>query len=88
MIIINKKRFIMSLSILLLIIISILNFSFAETKTIVEDYTVSAGETLWSIALNHKAKNQDVRDYIYQLRKINNLDNCIIYPNQIIKIIK
>lgn len=53
-----------------------------------EEYVVSTGETLWSIASENKKDGQDVREYIYELRKLNELDNCIIYPNQVIKILK
>ena len=53
-----------------------------------EEYVVSTGETLWSIASENKKEGQDVREYIYELRKLNNLDDCIIYPNQVIKILK
>ena len=53
-----------------------------------EEYVVSTGETLWSIASENKKDGQDVREYIYELRKLNELDDCMIYPNQVIKILK
>lgn len=86
--IINKRRFITSILIFTLAIISVLNFCFAKAEVETENYVVSAGETLWSIASENKKDGQDVREYIYELRTINNLDDCIIYPNQVIKIIK
>lgn len=86
--IINKRRFITSVLIFILGIISVLNFCFAKAEIETEDYVVSTGETLWSIASENKKDGQDIREYIYELRKINNLDNCVIYPNQVIKIIK
>ena len=55
---------------------------------IYEEYTVSAGETLWSIASEHKNNNKDIREYIYELQELNNIKDCMIYPNQTIKIIK
>ena len=54
----------------------------------IENITVSAGDTLWSIACEYKKDEQDVRDYIYELRKLNNLTDCTIYPGQEIQIIK
>ncbi len=84
----NKKRFILSLLILLVIIFSAFNFCLAENKEImIEEYSVQAGDTLWSIATEYKNRNQDIREYIYNLQELNNID-CIIYPGQIIKIIK
>lgn len=58
-----------------------------EVKAVnTEDYTVSAGETLWSIACENA--DSDVRKYIYELRELNNLEDCTIYPGEVIKIIK
>lgn len=84
----SKKRFVISMSILLAII-SIFNLCFAKTeKYETEEYVVQDGDTLWSIAEEFKNNNQDIRDYIYDLRNLNNLDDCIIYPAQTIKVIK
>ena len=86
--IVNKKRFITVITILIITLISIFNLSFAKAKVGTEDYVVSTGDTLWSIASEHKKSGQDVREYIYELRQLNNLDDCIIYPGQVLKIIK
>lgn len=86
--IVNKKRFITVITILSIMLISIFNLSFAKTKVETENITVSAGDTLWSIACEYKKSGQDVRQYIYELRQLNNLNDCVIYPGQVLKIIK
>ena len=86
MIIVNKKRFITFITIILLILISLFNLCFAKSEVITEDYVVAAGDTIWSIACDNT--KGDIRQYIYKLRKINNLNDCMIYPSQTIKIIK
>ena len=86
--IVNKKRFITSITILMIILIALLNKCVAHKSIKTENYMVSAGDTLWSISCEYKKSGQDVRAYIYELRQINNLDDCTIYPNQVIKIIK
>ena len=86
--IVNKKRFISSISIMIILIISIFN-CVSATKTVeYQEYTVTQGDTLWSIASENKRAGQDIREYIYELREINNMNDCILYPNQIITIIK
>lgn len=86
--IVNKRRFITSIVIMFALLISIFNLCLAKEEVVTEDYVVSAGETLWSIASKNKKIGQDVREYIYELREINNMNDCLIYPNQVIKIIK
>lgn len=84
----NKRRFITSIVIMVALLISIFNLCFAKQEVVTEEYVVSAGETLWSIASENKKAGQDIRQYIYELREINNMNDCLIYPNQVIKIIK
>lgn len=87
--IVNKKRFILVIMILIILVITLFSHCSAMPKNNeIESITVSAGDTLWSIASEHKKSGQDVREYLYELRKLNNLENCIIYPGQKIKIIK
>lgn len=84
--IVNKKKFITFIIANLMILISFFNVCLAKTETVTEDYTVAAGDTLWSIACENA--ETDIREYIYELREINNLNDCMIYPGQTIKIIK
>lgn len=84
--IVNMKRFILVMGVIIFTLISGAKGARAEENVITEDYVVSAGETLWSIACENA--DGDVREYIYELREINNLKDCTIYPNQTIKIIK
>ena len=86
--IVNKKRFITSITILMIILIALLNKCVAHKSIKTENYMVSAGDTLWSISCEYKKSGQDVRSYLYELRKLNELNDCIIYPGQVIKIIK
>lgn len=86
--IVNKKRFISFISITMILIISIFNCVSAIKTVEYQEYTVVQGDTLWSIASENKKTGQDIREYIYELREINNMNDCLIYPNQTITIIK
>lgn len=86
--IVNKKRFIASITILMIILIALLNKCVAYKSIKTENYMVSAGDTLWSISCEYKKTGQDVRSYLYELRELNELNDCIIYPGQVIQIIK
>lgn len=81
--IVNKKKFIRSIIILVgLIILTLLGINNTYSKTEIsykEDYILK-GDTLWSIAENERNtneyyKNKDIREVMYEIRKINNLQN-------------
>ena len=54
----NKVKFIRSIAILVFLLIALFNISIAKTNSEAEiiDYTISKGETLWSIAGEYKEK--------------------------------
>ncbi|WDC83945.1 LysM peptidoglycan-binding domain-containing protein [Caloramator sp. mosi_1] len=54
--------------------------------TTYEEIVVNKGDTLWKISIKHTPKDKDVRKTIYEIRKINNLNDCIIYPGQVLKV--
>jgi hypothetical protein len=81
--IVNKKKFIRSLTILVgLIILLLLGITNTYSKTEIsykEDYILK-GDTLWSIAENEISKNEyykdkDIREVIYEIKRINNIQN-------------
>lgn len=90
--IVNKRKFLKSIFTLIFIIIisfmclnSIFDKEELTTKEI--QYTVSKGERLWDIAEQYKRPDQDIREYIYEIKKINNMENSTIYENQELTII-
>jgi hypothetical protein len=76
----NKARFILSLAFLFVVLLtivystSVLGYKQQEYKKIL----VREGNTLWSIACEHY-KGTDIRKYIYELKKINNLTDSTIF---------
>lgn len=91
--VVNRKKFVKS--ILTIVFIFVLGFMVinsvlasnetVETKEI--EYVVCKGDTLWKIADKYKLDNQDPREYIYEVKKINNMTSASIYEGQIIKIL-
>lgn len=82
----NKFKFIRSTTILILIILGIFCISISKEKTEYIDYTVGRGETLWSIAADHT--DGDIRDYIYEIKNINNMTTSELLEGQTIKLLK
>ncbi len=81
--IVNKSKFIRSLIILgVLIILILLGMTNTYSKTEIaykEDYILN-GDTLWSVAeeqthTNEYYKNKDIREVIYEIKKINNIES-------------
>lgn len=90
--IVNKKRFtnaIGMLAIIIFLIIILIN-TFKNQPKYIETYKtvyIYENETLWSIAEEYKKPNQDIRDYIYEIRKLNNMESAAIYEGQELTII-
>lgn len=82
--IVDKKKFVRMI-ILIIGIISIsficfsnISFSKGEVKT--KTIYVSSGDTLWTIAEyeqenNTYYDNKDIREIVYEIKKLNNIDN-------------
>lgn len=81
--IVNFPRFIIAMSIFACILSFIISMAtnkvFSASPVEYETIVVSAGDTLWSIALDIEG---DVKANIYDIKKINKLNNPIIYEGQ------
>ena len=86
--IVNKKKFIRTTIILLAIIIALLSKVIAKEEEELAEYTITTGDTLWTIAQENKQEGEDTREYVYKIQKINNLFNQGLSEGQVIKIIK
>lgn len=84
MIIKNKFKFIISVTIIVFLLITLFSTSIAKTNTEAEtiSYTVCKGDSLWTIAKEYKVDNKDIRQYIYELKKLNNITTSNIYEGQ------
>lgn len=92
--IVNKRKFIKNISILVLVLISLTIFSkntYSKVEiTYREDYIYS-GDTLWTISKNEIEnnkyfKNKDIRQVINELKNINNLSESSLEVGKKIKI--
>ena len=93
--IVNLRKFTRSIIVLLFLILGVsiifakstLSYKQLEYKSIYVDY----GDTLWKIAEEQKESNEyykkkDIRDIIYDIKKLNNLTSSDIYVAQELKI--
>lgn len=90
--IVNKKRFtttITTLAMIIFLIIILINTVTNKPKYTEKYKTIyiSEHETLWSIAEEYKKPGQDIREYIYEIRKLNNMESAAIYEGQELTII-
>ena len=54
-----------------------------QNRDIAEIY-INEGDTLWGIAQQYKPNFMDIREYIHEIQKLNNLDN--LYAGDVIQI--
>lgn len=93
--IVNFKRFsmfVIGVILMIVLFISIFNTkSLSRTEIDYIEFTVSSNDTLWKIANivkenNINYNNKDVREIIFEIKKINNLTDSSLYNNQVITI--
>lgn len=84
----NKFKFIRSLAILLIILYAIFSNVIAKEERQVIQYTVSKNDTIWSVAKQYKGENEDIREYVYEIQKMNNMFNSVLTEGQVVDILK
>ncbi|OPX43716.1 cell division suppressor protein YneA [Ruminiclostridium hungatei] len=76
----NRARFftfLFSVSLIAFIIVYTASVSgYAEPSY--QKVTVRSGDSLWSIAREYCDDRHDIREYIYNVRKINNMDSSLL----------
>lgn len=84
----NKARFYIFLTLIFLTVFTVFTvtkaYSYKETEYRV--ITIRSGDTLWSIAERYNKKG-DIRDYIYKLKELNNLEDSGIIAGNELKVI-
>jgi len=53
---------------------------YQNTQTV--EYKIRKGDTLWGIS--HKFTNKNHQEFIYLIKKMNNLDNSLLLEDQIL----
>lgn len=89
--IVNKKKFARFICILILFIMGITQIVHTKQNDWLKDYNttdiyVGSGETLWTIAEEYVTDDIDIRDYIYEVQKLNNMKSSNVYEGDIITI--
>lgn len=83
----NKRRFfsiIFTLTLLLFTALFATNAYGYKTPSY-KEVTVRSGESLWSIAIKYNTKS-DLRRYIYEIKKVNNMKTSDIYVGTQLKL--
>lgn len=88
--IVNVKKFIRTISILVILILIIILFSnktYSKVDTKYKEESIILGDTLWNIsqeeAKNNKYfENKDIREIVSEIKRINKLDNLNLKEGQ------
>lgn len=59
-------------------------FAGQGTQTDLETYVVQKGDTLWHIAEEKNSQNIDIRQFVHEIKRFNNIEDSKIYPGDII----
>ena len=77
----NKIKIISIISITLLLFVMIPGKASNKKEVSYREYFVLKGDTVWSIASRFKTEKMDIRDYMYEIEKTNEIKNSKIYEN-------
>lgn len=88
--IVNVKKFIRTMSILVILILIIILFSnktYSKVDTKYKEESIILGDTLWSISQeeaksNKYFENKDIREIVSKIKRINKLDNLDLREGQ------
>ena len=88
--IVNKKRFFISIFLLLIVFILIFVITVYANETTKPDteykeYIVAPGDTLWDIASENR-DGKDIRTYLYKIKKLNEIQTSDISIGMKIKL--
>ncbi|HCO18477.1 MAG TPA: hypothetical protein DIT39_02535 [Tissierellales bacterium] len=88
-VIVNQTRFFTFITLIIavasLILFTLFNMSGAygsELETKYEEHLVTAGDSLWEIALEYAPEDYDIRKLIYEIKEHNNLQTSMIYEGE------
>ena len=92
--IVNVKKFVRTISILLTILLSIIIFSnktYSKVEVEYKEECIVVGDTLWNISkqeaqYNKYFENKDIREIVNEIKRTNNLENLDLYEGQKIRI--
>lgn len=85
--IVDKKKFIRSISVIIglviVIILLLINTSFSHTEISYKKISVISGDSLWSIAKYEQTNNpyfanKDIRDIVNEIKSVNFLNNSTL----------
>ena len=88
--IVNVKKFIRTISILVILILIIILFSnktYSKVDTKYKEESIILGDTLWNISQeeaksNKYFENKDIREIVSEIKRINKLDNLDLREGQ------
>lgn len=84
----NKRRFMITVAVLLSIISSVFLLATSKTQGYSEvtykEVVISSGDTLWDIAAETYGNNSDIRKKVSVIRKANNMTDSEIFAGQVL----
>ncbi len=91
-VIVNKRRFFTAV-IIAIVLLNVLaayvcmpKHTQADAVNKTQTVIVTAGDTLWSIAEEYGGESSDIRDTMYQIKKLNNLKSSDLVVGQSLEI--
>ena len=88
----SRTRFTIFIIVMMLITISIIgyvtgmNTAHGETMEQYATVEIASGDTLWTIAAEYAPEGTDLRQFIYEIRELNDMESSNIMVGQVIRV--
>ena len=63
-----------------------ISYVYSKSNYGVCEFTVCEGDTLWDIADVHLDESRDIREYIWEIEKLNGLESAFLKPGDVLLI--
>ncbi len=81
------KEHVIAVLLCLVLVLAIAISCRADVQTERFEYVVKPGDTLWDIATEYAPKGTDKREYIFNIKKDNGLENSVLQPGMVLEIV-
>lgn len=78
-----KKQTLIGIVFLALVYLSVFSLlAYSGENYELKEIVVEPGDTIWTIAEKHCSPEENIRNFVFTIREVNEIDGAVIHPGQ------